>query len=381
MSLQLTPEQAGFRDAARAWLADHAPAYDEPDSHLTIFPALTPDEERKKVEASQRWQRLKHDAGFAGIAVPAELGGRGLGLLENLLFNDEESAYRLPLDALSVTMGMVLPTLVRWGTPEQRDRHVPAILAGQEVWCQLFSEPGAGSDLAALSTAAVADGDGWVVRGQKVWTSYARDARYGYLLARTDRDGPKHAGITAFRLDLTDPAVTIRPLRQATGGATFNEVFIDGARVGAADVIGEVGDGWRVAISTLMNERYALDPKVIPVEALTALVRERPRPGAAARLGEVAAAHRVVSAIKLRLLSAARDGLEPGPEGSAAKLVATDAQQVAADLAMELLGPEARTDNRWTAYAIGVPGLRIGGGTDEIMKNVIAQRVLGLPRS
>ena len=382
MSFELNAEQSQFRDRARAWLAEHAPAHCAAEPPLSIFARSTEAEDREEAHAALRWQAAKAEGGWAGLTVPTRFGGQGRSVIESLLFDEEEKRYALPLDPLSVTNGMIVPTLVQWGTDAQRHRLLPDILTGRAIWCQLFSEPGAGSDLAALSTSARRVDGGWLVNGQKVWTSHAQHAAWGYLLARSERvPDDRHRGITALVVDMSAPGVTCRPLRQATGGSRFNEVFFDDVFIPEENLLGEAGNGWRVAVTTLMSERYALDPKVIPLTALCELAADSGTgPDAVTRLGRIAAKERIVTALKLQLLDAAARGQEAGPEGSIAKLVTTAALQEAAGLVTDLRGHRARQYDRWSEFVIGAPGLRIGGGTDEILRNVLAQRALGLPR-
>lgn len=373
-----------LREKARRWLASEAPAFADPsDPRISIFAMRDEENERDYVARARRWQKHKWDAGWAGLSIAPEAGGRGRPVVEAVLFDEEEQKHGLPLDAYSVTLGMIAPTLARWGTQTQHDRYLKPLLEGEQLWCQLFSEPEAGSDLAGLRVRARPYGDGWLISGQKVWTSYAQFADYGMLLARTSDAERRHAGISAFVVDMHHPAVTVRPITQATGSRTFNEVFFNDLPVTHADLVGPEGEGWMVAISTLMVERYSLNPSAVPAAELLALARsEEQRCDAHDRqdLARVYAAYRVLVILKDHLLGQVAAGGEPGPEGSITKLLITDAQTCAAGVATRLIGPAGRLDGPWTEFLMGTHGIRIGGGSDEILKNVVAERVLGLPR-
>lgn len=371
-----------YRERAAGWLAENAPQHEEPDTgRLTVFGMRTPEESARHVAAALAWQARKHADGWAGIGIPESHGGSGGTVPESLLFTEEESRYRVPLDAESVTQGMVVPTLAQWATPDQRDRYLAPLLRGEHLSCQLFSEPEAGSDLAAVRTAAKQTTDGWRINGQKIWTSYAQYASFGYLLARTG-EGPRHHGLTAFLVDLEQPGVTVRPIRQATGAQTFNEVFFDDAVVEPGAVLGERGQGWQVALSTLMAERYSLAPEEVGADPLVALLAElgTSDPSTLRHAADVVTIQHILTVLKLRLRSAATEGLPPGPEGSITKLLTTTGQQLAAETALDALGADGVLTNRWSELLTGALGLRVGGGTDEIMRNVIAERVLALPR-
>ena len=383
MDLSVSPDDVAYRDRAAAWLAENAPAFEEPDTgRLSVFGFRSSVESVTHVEQSLAWQAHKHAEGWAGIGVSKEYGGSGGSIPHKLLFTEEEGRYRLPLDAQSVTMGMVVPTLAQWGTSEQRERHLLPLLSGRQLSCQLFSEPDAGSDLAAIRTTARKTADGWLINGQKIWTSYAQYASFGYLLARSE-DAPRHHGLTAFLIDLKQPGVTVRPLKQATGAHTFNEVFFDDAVVSDDAVLGRPGQGWEVAMSTLMAERYSLEPDMVGAKPLLDLLRTSDYPADPAihrQFADVYTIQHILGILKLRLRTAAAEGRAPGPEGSITKLLSTDGQYLAADTALRALGPDGVLANPWTELLTGALGMRIGGGTDEIMKNAIAERVLGLPR-
>lgn len=369
-----------FRKEARTFLADHAAPDEQGVSVLEVFTPRGADEEATWVEANRAWQRQLFDAGFAGITFPEEVGGRGLTLAHELAWAEEESAFAVPRGLFGVTLQMVAPTLLAAGSSAQRAA-VTRMLRGEEVWGQLFSEPGAGSDLASLATRARPDGDGWRLEGQKVWTSEARHARWGYVLARTDPDAPRHKGITAFAVDLQQPGVTIRPLRQMTGGSSFNEVFFDGARIAPDGVIGEVGGGWQVAMTTLGFERFSTFGRSMHrlVERAVALGWSTPTERQA--ITEVVTAHRVLGWLEDRLQAGVARGQAPGPEGSLAKLAFVHLARRLGEATTARLGVAAQVgESDWQRLLLSAPGLRIAGGTDEVVRNVVAERVLGLPR-
>ncbi|HEY6594290.1 MAG TPA: acyl-CoA dehydrogenase family protein [Asanoa sp.] len=348
--------------------------------------------------------RDRFDAGLAWVHHPAGLGGlgapRALQPVVDALFAAAGAPDNEPR-RIGVGLGMAAPTVLRHGTDAQRARFLRPLWTGEEVWCQLFSEPGAGSDLANVATRAVPDGDGWVVDGQKVWTSMAHRARWGILLARTDPGLPKHAGLTYFVCDMTAPGVEVRPLRQATGEAEFNEVFLTGVRLADDQRLGAVGDGWQVAMTTLMNERVSIGGAALPREGgmigpLAATWRSRPdrrTPGmhdTVLRLWTRAEVVRL-TATRLRQQLAAGD---PGPEGSAVKLAFAALNQAVSSAELDLLGGEGLRHDTWTMTRpeqvdfygrtptyryLRAKGNSIEGGTSEILKNIVAERVLGLP--
>jgi alkylation response protein AidB-like acyl-CoA dehydrogenase len=380
---QQPPDEARFLAEAERWLAEHAPSFENPSMPLTGFPDRSIAEHARVVARARAWETSKAAAGWAGIGVPAEWGGRGRSAFEAARFAEFESRYRLDFETFAVAKMMVLPTLLACGTERQKREHIPRLLDGRDVWCQLFSEPGAGSDLAGLTTQAHRRGSSWRIAGQKVWTSGANVADQGYLLARTAGGGAKHQGLTAFVLDMSDPGIEVRPIRQATGGYGFCEVFLDGVDVGDEAVVGEVGDGWRVAITTLMNERLAMSAANIPWPQLVSLLTDgcEPHP----RFRESAARLRAAVVAVARIHAEEVDKLRsrdtvPGPEGSILKLMISRLQTEVARLALDVLAARGEQDTRWLDSYLGSFGTRIGGGTEEILKNVIADRVLGLPR-
>jgi len=371
-----------FLDEAREFLDTHAEHRPDgfPDAMFAQFRPISDPQWRARCVA---WQRLLHDQGFAGLTWPREVGGRALPSAYALAWADLESEYDVPRGLFGVTLEMVGPTLLAVGSAKQK-RHCEAILRGEEVWCQLFSEPGAGSDLAGVSTRATRTDSGWRVSGQKVWTSEARHAQYGYLLARTDASQGRHRGLTAFVVDMSSPGIEVRPLKQMTGGASFSEVFFDDVDLPADAVLGEVGGGWSVAMTTLGFERFSTFGR-----SLGRLVRQ------AATLGwpdSVARETFIDAVVDQRALAAFEAGMHrrivagesPGPEAALAKLatgavVSTLADAVAGRLGNRLSQREAGLDD-WRLVLLSAPAFHIAGGTDEIIKTMIAERVLGLPR-
>lgn len=373
MDFRDTPEQATWRADCRAWITD-------------ALAGLAPG---NPIARARAWQAAKFDAGFAKITWEPELGGRNGSPAEQIIFNQEEAAQKTPPDIFTVGLNFVAPTLRAHGTATQRERFLRPLLRGDTIWCQMFSEPDAGSDSAGLATRAVRDGDEWVLDGQKVWTSAAHLADYGEVLCRTNPAVPKHQGITAFIVDLHSPGVTVRPLKQMTGTAEFNEVFLEGVRVPAANVIGEVDHGWHVAVTTLANERSSLGgsrlgPSSLPAR-LAELARRRGTLDATSRqrIVDVWIQSELGRYLSMRTLTAALQGRQPGPEGSVAKLGATKLNVTAAQLAIDLLGAGGMVhdgeDARWVRKFLWSPAHRIGGGTDEVNRTIVAERVLGLP--
>ena len=394
-----------FADEVRAFLDAHARRraeaerfrWGEGSDYVGFFGDPHADEQAD-LAAARAWQRTRYENGFGWITGPARFGGRELSSLHDLTYDLIEAEYDVPdTEVLSVIgLGMVGPTILTHGSDELRERYLPAMYRGDVLACQLFSEPGAGSDLAAVTTRAVRDGDEWVVNGQKVWTSSAQHAQIGELLCRTDPEAPKHRGITAFVLDMSLPGVTVRPLRQMTGGAEFNEVFLDDVRIPDSHRLGEVDGGWRVAVTTLMNERgtVAADSGGAAVDAISpprlyALMERLGRsddPVARQELGGLAVDVLAARALTARATRRLQAGAAPGPEGSIAKLCFAANLTRAAHFAADLLGDEITADSgewgtfAWNQLLLAAPALRILGGTEEIMKNILAERVLGMPK-
>jgi len=342
------------------------------------------------VDGCRRWQRTLHDAGWAGISWPQAYGGRGLSVLHDLAFRREQGAYGVSSGAFDVGIGMVGPTLMVHGTPEQKEQHLPALLRGEEIWCQMFSEPGSGSDLASLSTRADRSGDRWVVNGQKVWTSYARFADFAILLARSDPERPRHRGITCFALDMTTPGIEVRPIRQMNGAAEFNEVFLTDVVVPPTAVVGEVHGGWAVASTMLGSERGLVGEEFPGVDDLIAAARARGLGGDGLVRQEIAAAYvrsTILHYLDLRVQSGIARGAPLGPLPSIVNLSMAANLRLTSDLAARLLGPGVLTATpnvglagRWQFLLLTAPSVRIASGTDEIQRNIVGERTLGLPR-
>ena len=383
MSPQETEE---FRARARAWLADNAPRRSDGDDAEDTG-------DQAGVAAQKAFQARLYDAGFVGITWPKEYGGQGLTGAEQAAFGEEARPYALPVGVFFIGIGMPGPTILECGSEEQKKRYLPPMLRGEEIWCQLFSEPGAGSDVASLQSTAVRDGDTWVLNGQKVWTSGAQYSDFGAVIARTDPAVPKHNGITMFIVDMHAPGVTVRPLKVATGAAPFNEVFFDQVRLPADAVIGEVNDGWHAAVVMLRNERVAIGTMAAP---RTSPLSYHSLSGLAARLGtadggldrrlaELYARERSVQLFGQQLREEAMAGRDPGPRGSVAKLAGAELGIFASLVAADVLGPAAAGSDRDDVRAvlnamIAAPGGSIAGGTNEIQRNIIGERVLGLPK-
>ena len=382
-----TPEEAAFRAEARAWLEAHA---HRRDSHEGKSADHTRDL-AGHMQACRDWQRVLYDNNWAGITWPKQYGGRGASAIQSAIFAEEMSQFDVATGAFAVSIGMVGPTLIAHGTPEQQQQHLAPILKGEEVWCQLFSEPGSGSDLASLGTRAVRDGDDWIVNGQKVWTSFGQFADYAILLARTDVDLPKHAGITYFILDMKSPGIDVRPITQITGVQHFNETFLTDVRIPHTNIIGEINAGWKGAQTTLMNERSHIGSGgTWSVDQLIQLAQQR---GLSSDLNirqGLAQAHARAETLRymgFRMRTAMSQMRMPGPEALTLKLAYANHWRLTAELATEILGAgamlwadDAPEDNQWGQHLLGQFAIRIGGGTDEIQHNIIAERGLGLPR-
>ena len=389
MDLSYSPAEERFRAELRAWLSANSPGPE---------PAALDD----WVRYGKAWQRRLYEAGWCGVHWPSEYGGRGATVIEQIIFQEEMARAKAPLliNLAGLTMGG--PVLIQHGTEAQKKRHLKSILAAEEIWCQGFSEPNAGSDLAALKTRAVLDGDSFVVNGQKVWTSFARYADWCMLLARTNVDAPKHRGITFLLVDMHSPGVTVRPLRQISGDEDFNEVFFEDVRVPRANAIGEIDRGWDIAITTLMHERQTLTfsrqlQSKVALQDLLALARRFPSPERPASREPVLRQKLVAAVIdshamrytSLRNLTRALRGDSPGPEGSIEKLFWSEMYQRQLETALELLGPHAQlmegsprvvSDGVWPHLFLDSRGRTIAAGSSEIQRNIIAERVLGLPR-
>ena len=375
MDFDLPVEAETYRDDVRAFLRDHAP-----DGR---FP---PD-----------WNVRLAEAGYVAPHWPKPWG-RDANPVQQLVIDEELRAAEAPRPLNPIGIGWAGPTLLVAGTQEQQERYLPGILSGSELWCQLFSEPGAGSDLASLTTRAERDGDEYVVHGQKVWTTFAHVSQYGILLARTDLSAEQHKGISYFVLDMRSPGITVQPIRQMDGNAMFNEVFLDAVRIPANDLVGEENDGWRLAKVTLGNERVSLSGEGAlwgrgpTANTLLDIVRRNggvQDPRVRQKLAALYIESEVLRLIRLRTISAIVRGLEPGPETSVRKALADEHGQHVMGLAVELAGnagmlrdcgPFGDPDPTWAEGYLFSPALTIGGGTSEVQRNIIGERVLGLPR-
>jgi alkylation response protein AidB-like acyl-CoA dehydrogenase len=383
VDLDDTQEQADYRAQVRSWLDEHrseAPVLEGPG-------AIT--DESEVIAARRAWQGKLAEGGLAGVTWPKEYGGQGLGPIEQVICNQEIARAKVPgiLDAIGV--GMLGPTIIAHGTDEQKTRYLGPMLHGDEVWCQLFSEPAAGSDLAAVQTRARLQDDGsWRISGQKVWTTNAQFAAYGLLLARTDADQPKHKGLTMFIVPIDAPGVTVRGLRQISGEAEFNEVFFDDLAVAGDAVVGGVGNGWGTALTTLMFERVTIGLGSEGLgynsgrfaQAIASDAAARRDPNVRHQLGEIASEMLAVRFTGYRTLSALQKGQVPGPESGLAKITIVNGAIKAGDLIADVLGPDALAEDSQWAYMISfLPGLKSAGGTEEILRNTVGERVLGLP--
>lgn len=395
MDFEDTPEEKAFREEARRWLDDHAEplAPGERPMHLAEWRTR-----ENAVSEAKAWMATKADGGWACITWPEEYGGRAATSIQNVIWGQEEGRFRVPPNMFTIGQGMLGPTIMAHGTDEQKRVHLPPLLRADKIWCQLFSEPGAGSDLAALRTSAVRDGDVWVVNGQKIWTSGAHYADYGMIVTRNDPHVPKHQGLTYFIVDMKSPGVEIRPIRQMNGASGFNEVFFSDVRIPDENRVGEVGDGWRGAITTLMNERSTIGSggAVGPgIHELVDLARET-RWGSTRAIDDGSVRQRLAQFYirakgaqytGYRTLTAISRGQTPGPESSIGKLVGAALRQEMAGFACDVLGAAGSLTElesgagrgAWQEMLLSAPGGRLAGGTDEVMRNIIAERVLRLP--
>lgn len=392
MDFKDTPEEAAFRVKARAFLEQHL----KPLAPGENAPGLL-DENDDEVAWAKAWQATKFDNGWAVLTWPKEYGGQAMGRLEAAVFSQEEARFQTPPEIYGIGHGMLGPTLMAHGTEEQKERYLEEMARGQMVWCQLFSEPAAGSDLAGLRTTAVREGESWRINGQKIWSTGAHFCDYGMIVTRTDPNLPKHDGLTYFIVDMKDPGVECRPIKQINGGSGFNEVFFSDVVVPDSQRLGGIGEGWKVSITTLMNERVSIGAGGAGGRSreLFRLARECTRGGRSAfedasvrrRMADILITSRGLQFTGYRIQSALARGVTPGPEGSISKAIGAPLAQQMASFAMEMQGalggvcdPElASQDGAWQEMYLGSPGLRIAGGTDEILKNIIAERVLGLP--
>jgi alkylation response protein AidB-like acyl-CoA dehydrogenase len=384
MDFNDTPQEAAFRADVAGWLAQN---------QLTDADR----EGRSPLEIARLWQRRKYEAGWACIGWDTEYGGRGASPIERVIWDQEESKYDVPSRFFVIGQGMIAPTLMVWAQPQHKENFLPKLASGEEIWCQLFSEPAGGSDLAALRTKAEKDGDEWIINGQKIWTSQAHYADYGIIVTRTDPTVAKHKGLTMFIVDMKAPGIDIKPIKQLTGESDFNEVYFTDVRIPDHYRLGDVGQGWTAALTTLMNERLAIggggpgaDVKLAMDIATLVEIDGKPAIEDSAVRAKIADFHVLEAGLEYngyRAITALSRGELPGPENSIGKLVGAPKLQAIASFCMDLLeesGIVWSDDSLLTSLAqrsyMGAPGLRIAGGTDEIMTNIIAERVLGLPQ-
>jgi len=390
MDFNDSPEEAEYRATARAWLDENAKQYlNPPPEGLT---------EADNILRSKEWQASKASGGYAAITWPQEFGGAGGTPMQKVIYEQEESGYYLPANIFTIGLGMCIPTMMAYATPEQLEYHVPRALKGEDVWCQLFSEPAGGSDLAALRTKAIPDGDDWVINGQKIWTSGAQISDYGIVVTRTNVDVPKHKGLTMFFLDMKSPGVEVKPIKQASGAKGFNEVFFTDVRIPDSQRLGEVGDGWNVSLTTLMNERLSISENAqrgVSVALILELAKRLEddhgpmihNKAVRAKIAEWHAKYMGLRNGRYRTMTALSQGARPGPESSINKAVNAPMLQDIAMFGLDLMDQagvmmDPDLDEFRRAFSEGYqgsPGLRIAGGTDEVMRNIIAERVLGLP--
>ena len=395
LDFTLSPDQDAFRRRVRAWLEANIP------EDWTKF-GLSEVPRPEAYAFLRKWQATLYDAGFIGITWPKEYGGQGLTFVEEMILHQEMALQKAPPVLNVLGVGMAGPTIIAYGTEEQKKRYPAKILSCEEIWCQGYSEPNAGSDLASLQTRAAKDGDHWIINGQKVWTSLAHIADWMMLLARTDPDAPKHKGITYFLLDMKTPGVTVKPLKQLTGDAEFNEVFFDNVRVHESRVLGGVNNGWAVGLTTLMYERLALGFGLqvrlrISVDQLLDMARRMDKNGRSLtkdpvmrqKLAQLWIDTESLKYTGARAVTRLQKGELPGPEASAGKMMWVETHQRLQELAMEIQGPysqlargaAAAVDGGvWQYSFLRSRANSIEGGTTEIQKNIIGERVLGLPK-
>jgi alkylation response protein AidB-like acyl-CoA dehydrogenase len=391
MDFNDTAEEAAFRAKARAFLD----ATCKPKGKDK--PMAAEMDGKEFLKAAKAYQKKKAEAGLAGITWAKEQGGQGLAPIFSVIFNQEEAKYDAPAAPFAIGLGMCVPTVIAFATDEQKQRYVGPALRGDEIWCQLFSEPGAGSDVASSKTKAVRDGDDWIVNGQKVWTSGAHYSDYGILLVRTNPDVPKHKGLTMFFLDMKSPGVEVRPIHQASGGSNFNEVYFTDVRIPHAQMLGGEGNGWTVALVTLMNERLAVGGSPGPdYKEMLEFARSAAGPNGGTLLQDGAFRQKLADWFiraegyklsKFRTMTALSKGQTPGPESSIGKIINANQLQDITNAGIEAQdhfgiitdANHAALEGIFQQSYMWAPGLRIAGGTDEILKNIIAERVLGLP--
>lgn len=394
MDFDDTPEEAAFRKECHDWLAANAKLKGDVNQKR----AASSQTVEEHVARAKEWQAKKAAAGYAQITWPKEWGGRGGSAIQSVIYSQEESKFALPSGVFEIGLGMCVPTVMAYADPDTCKRFVGPALRGEEIWCQLFSEPAAGSDVAGIRTKAEKDGDEWVINGQKVWTSGAHFCDYGIIITRTDPNVPKHKGLTMFWIDMKDPGVDVRPIKQMSGDANFNEVFFTDVRVKDSQRLGPVGEGWKSAITTLMNERLAVGGGAGAGDytELLALARNTEMEDGPAisqssvreRIADWYVESQGLKLTRFRTITALSKGTAPGPEASIGKIVSAPKMQDLAAFAMDLEDMGGIITDReiaplnggFQAQWFGAAGYRIAGGTDEILRNIVAERVLGLPQ-
>jgi alkylation response protein AidB-like acyl-CoA dehydrogenase len=395
MDFRYSPVEEQFRQEVRTWLETNVPADLRSGGDEDLVP-------HERWERQKTWHKKLHEGGWIGIWWPKEYGGRGASVIEQAIFNEELGRLGVSSGVNMSGVTLLGPTLMHWGTEEQKKRFLPTILPADEIWCQGYSEPGAGSDLASLQTRAVEDGDHFVVNGQKVWTSWAQYSDWIFLLVRTDPNAPKHQGISYLLVDMHNPGITVRPLTQINGDAEFNEVFFEDVRVPKKNLVGELNRGWMVAVTTLMFERVSTSnfyrfekilPQLCDLARHVQLVDGRPAIADAAvrqQLAQFAIEAQAIKYNDLRRLTRQLKGMPPGPEGSFSKTTSTELNMRICIFAMELLGPYAILEKgspfavdhaRWSYRMLGARAGTIAAGTNEIQRGIIGERVLGLPKA
>jgi len=394
MDFNFSPEDEAFRQEVRSWLENNLPEWHKRE--VLDYMLDESGDWKRRLE----WHKKMHAAGWVGISWPKEYGGRGATPIQQLIYQQELARVNAPEIVNGLGIMLVGPTLIHWGTEEQKKRYVPKILSADEIWCQGYSEPGSGSDVASLQTRAVEEGDYFIINGQKVWTSDAHHADMCILLTRTDPSAPKHKGISYILVDMHSPGVTVRPLVQITGAANFNEVFFEDVKVPKKNLVGEKNQGWQVAITTLMFERSGIGggrDMMAAVDELRALAKSLPRNGGTAwddtdvrqKIIQLACDAAAIKYTGYRQITRRLKGLPPGPEGSVLKLGVSELNLRIGKFAMELLGPYSQMEynaplakdrGRWSYRMLAARALTIAGGTSEIQHNIIGERVLGLPK-
>ncbi len=395
MNFDDTPQEAAFRAEARKWIDANAPKELEAELSQSSLGRIRL-KNRDIVDVAKRWQKQKADAGWACLQWPKDYGGRGASPVERVIWQQEEGVYGKLTQPFQIGEGMCGPTVMAYGSEADKRRYLPKIASGEEIWCQLFSEPAGGSDVAGLRTRAERHGDEWIINGQKIWTSGAHYSDYGILITRTDPHVPKHKGLTMFFISMKSPGVEVKPIKQANGMQEFNEVFFTDLRVPDSQRLGAVGDGWNVSLTTLMNERMSIGARLATgFSEIFAFCNDLMTDDGPAiddratrsRLANWAVKNSGLKYTSYRAVSALSKGERPGPENSIGKLVAGSMLQDIATYAMDLQGAAGVLNDPQVAEAAGQfqqmllssPSMRIAGGTDEILRNIIAERVLGLP--